>query len=43
MPAIGNAVFNATGVRIQDLPITPEKVLRGLRALQEQASEAPAS
>ena len=34
MPAIGNAVYRATGVRIQDLPITPEKVLRGLRALQ---------
>ena len=32
MPAIGNAIFNATGVRIVDLPITPEKILRGLRA-----------
>jgi CO/xanthine dehydrogenase Mo-binding subunit len=30
MPAIGNAVYRATGVRIQELPITPEKVLRGL-------------
>jgi CO/xanthine dehydrogenase Mo-binding subunit len=39
MPAIGNAVFRATGVRIVDLPITPEKVLRGLRAL---AAEEPA-
>jgi CO/xanthine dehydrogenase Mo-binding subunit len=29
--AIGNAVYRATGVRIMDLPITPEKVLRGLR------------
>ena len=35
MPAIGNAVFRATGVRITDLPITPEKVLRGLRAADE--------
>jgi len=35
MPAIGNAVFRATGVRITDLPITPEKVLRGLRAKRE--------
>jgi CO/xanthine dehydrogenase Mo-binding subunit len=33
MPAIANAVYNAVGVRITDLPITPEKVLR---ALQEQ-------
>jgi CO/xanthine dehydrogenase Mo-binding subunit len=31
MPAIGNAVYRATGVRITDLPITAEKVLRGLR------------
>jgi CO/xanthine dehydrogenase Mo-binding subunit len=38
MPAIGNAVYLATGVRITDLPITPEKVLRGLRALRERQS-----
>jgi CO/xanthine dehydrogenase Mo-binding subunit len=31
MPAIGNAVSRATGVRIHDPPIMPEKVLRGLR------------
>jgi putative selenate reductase molybdopterin-binding subunit len=31
-PAIGNAIYQATGVRITDLPITPEKILRGLRA-----------
>jgi CO/xanthine dehydrogenase Mo-binding subunit len=37
MPAIGNAVFRATGVRICDLPLTPEKVLRGLRELQAEA------
>jgi carbon-monoxide dehydrogenase large subunit len=34
--AVANAVFNATGVRITDLPITPEKVLRGLRALKRE-------
>jgi CO/xanthine dehydrogenase Mo-binding subunit len=38
MPAIGNAVYRATGVRILDLPITPEKVLRGLRARADQES-----
>jgi CO/xanthine dehydrogenase Mo-binding subunit len=32
MAAIGNAVYNAVGVRIRDLPITPEKVLRELAA-----------
>jgi CO/xanthine dehydrogenase Mo-binding subunit len=29
-PAVANAVYNATGVRITELPITAEKVLRGL-------------
>ena len=28
--AIANAVFNATGVRVRDFPITLEKVLPGL-------------
>ncbi len=31
-PAIANAVYDAVGVRIRDLPITPERVLRALRA-----------
>ena len=35
MPAIGNAIYRATGVRIVDLPVTPEKILRGLRQLPE--------
>jgi CO/xanthine dehydrogenase Mo-binding subunit len=30
-PAIANAVYNAVGVRIKDLPITPEKVWQGLK------------
>jgi CO/xanthine dehydrogenase Mo-binding subunit len=30
-PAIANAIYNAVGVRIKDLPITPEKVLKALR------------
>jgi 4-hydroxybenzoyl-CoA reductase alpha subunit len=29
--AIGNAIYKAVGVRITDLPITPEKVFRALR------------
>ena len=29
--AIANAVYDATGVRIRDLPITAEKVLQGLQ------------
>jgi len=30
-PAIANAIEDAVGVRITDLPITAEKVLRALR------------
>jgi CO/xanthine dehydrogenase Mo-binding subunit len=30
-PAIANAIHNAVGVRIKDLPITPDKVLKALR------------
>jgi CO/xanthine dehydrogenase Mo-binding subunit len=30
MPAVGNAIYRATGVRITDLPITPEKIKRAL-------------
>jgi CO/xanthine dehydrogenase Mo-binding subunit len=32
MPAIANAVFDAIGVRIDEVPITPEKILRALHA-----------
>jgi CO/xanthine dehydrogenase Mo-binding subunit len=32
MPAIANAIFNAVGVRVDELPITPEKVLRAIKA-----------
>jgi len=28
--ALANAVFNATGVRVRELPITPDKILMGL-------------
>jgi CO/xanthine dehydrogenase Mo-binding subunit len=31
MPAIANAVYSAVGVRIDEVPITPEKVLTALR------------
>jgi CO/xanthine dehydrogenase Mo-binding subunit len=35
--AIANAVYDAVGVRIKTLPITPEKVLAGLRAKESRA------
>ena len=34
-PAIGNAIYNATGVRIDNPPATPEKIARGLAAREE--------
>ncbi len=34
-PAIANAVYNAVGVRIRDLPLTPEKVLAALKELED--------
>jgi CO/xanthine dehydrogenase Mo-binding subunit len=34
--AIANAIYDACGVRVTELPITPEKILRGLRQ-REQA------
>ena len=30
-PAIANAVYNATGVRVYELPITPEKIAMGIQ------------
>jgi xanthine dehydrogenase molybdenum-binding subunit len=33
-PAVANAVFDAVGVRIPSLPITPEKVLRAIEEKQ---------
>ncbi len=32
-PAIANAIYNAVGVRVRELPITPEKILKGLGKL----------
>jgi 4-hydroxybenzoyl-CoA reductase subunit alpha len=32
MPAVANAVYDAVGVRVDEVPITPEKVLKALRA-----------
>ena len=32
-PAIVDAVYNATGVWINELPITPEKILKGMQVI----------
>jgi 4-hydroxybenzoyl-CoA reductase subunit alpha len=35
-PAIANAIFDAVGVSIKSLPITPEKILRALKEKEEK-------
>lgn len=36
-PAIANAIYNAIGVRLSELPITPERVLEALQAERGEA------
>jgi CO/xanthine dehydrogenase Mo-binding subunit len=40
-PAIGNAIFDAVGVRLRDLPLSAEKVLRALTEQQDVAAPDP--
>jgi CO/xanthine dehydrogenase Mo-binding subunit len=35
-PAIANAIHDAVGVRLTELPITPEAILRGIRAIENK-------
>jgi 4-hydroxybenzoyl-CoA reductase subunit alpha len=39
MPAVANAVYDAVGVRVDQIPVSPERILR---ALQAKASGKPA-
>jgi CO/xanthine dehydrogenase Mo-binding subunit len=29
---VANAIYNAVGVRIKDLPLTPEKIIKSIKA-----------
>ena len=35
-PAIANALYDAIGIRITDLPITPEKIVAAIRERDAQ-------
>jgi 4-hydroxybenzoyl-CoA reductase subunit alpha len=35
-PAVANAVFDAVGVRVDEIPITPEKVVKALEAIDRR-------
>ena len=45
MPAVANAVYDAVGVRVDEIPVTPEKVLKALRrkAKGEEGRVGPSS
>ena len=45
MPAVANAVYDAVGVRVDEIPVTPEKVLKALkkRAKGEEGRVGPTS
>ena len=38
MPAIANAIYNAVGVRVDEVPITAEKIFQGLQDLKKGKS-----
>jgi hypothetical protein len=40
MPAVANAIYDAVGVRIDELPITPDKVLRALELKKRRQAGA---
>jgi 4-hydroxybenzoyl-CoA reductase subunit alpha len=45
MPAVANAVYDAVSVRVDQIPVTPEKILRALQAKQagKPARSGPAT
>ncbi len=43
IPALANAVYDATGVRMTELPITPDRLLAALTKAEKQASKQAAA
>jgi 4-hydroxybenzoyl-CoA reductase subunit alpha len=35
VPAIANAIYNATGIRVKEVPVRPEEILKGLAERQQ--------
>jgi len=40
IPAISNAIFDAVGIRLRELPFTPDRVFNALRALERSQEDA---
>ena len=40
LAAMGNAVYDATGVRMHSTPFSAEKILAGLKALEFEAKKS---
>ena len=38
MPAVANAVYDAVGVRVDEVPVLPEKIFKGLSQLKTKAA-----
>lgn len=40
IPAIANAIYNATGIRIKEVPVNPETIIKGLKKRSEGVNRA---
>jgi CO/xanthine dehydrogenase Mo-binding subunit len=34
-PAIANAIYHATGIRIREIPVKPDEILKGLEKREQ--------
>ena len=39
MPAIANAIYNAVGVRVDEVPITQDKIYKGLQNIKSEKKQ----
>jgi CO/xanthine dehydrogenase Mo-binding subunit len=37
VPAIVNAIYHATGIRIREVPVDPEEILKGLERREKKS------